>query len=206
MHLREILRQIALIPPALLAARRIQRQQMVVRRRDEHGPIVHHRRRLMPFAHAGGEGPQRLQARHVLRIDLIQRAVALRIVGAPVHQPVLRLRIRQPRISDRRILPSTSKRRQDPRPDNGERRHDFAHGTLLSTPLSSCVGAWRNHRAWASRPTPRDRSGAGDRPFPLATSARAVQGRPGARIRRLPGRHRLRTLSSAWPAALGLGR
>ncbi len=126
-HLREVLRQIALIAPTLLAARRIQRQQVVVRRGDEHGAVVDHRRRLMAFAHAGGEGPQRLQASDVLGVDLIQRAVALGIVGAPVHQPVLRRRIRQPRIGDGRILRRGGKRRQDARHDNDERRHRLPH-------------------------------------------------------------------------------
>ena len=155
-HLREILRQIALVAPALLAARRVQRQQVVVRRGDEHRAVVDHRRRLMAFAHAGGEGPQRLQASDVLGVDLIQRAVALGIVGAPVHQPVLRRRIRQPRIGDGRIL-RTSKPRHDARHDDGERRHRLPHDTPPSTPRSSCLGAWRNNRARASCDDARNR-------------------------------------------------
>ena len=94
----------ALVTPQHFAGLGFEREQLVAGRRREHHAVVHDRRRLMAFDLSGGEAPDRLQAAHILRRDVRERAVTPTIVGAAEHQPVAVLRLFQPLGGDRRIF------------------------------------------------------------------------------------------------------
>ena len=101
MHLREIFRQVPPVAPEEVSGRGVQGQHVVEGRGDEHHPVVDHGRRLVAFPQSGGEGPEGLEPVDVVRVDLVQWAVAVRVVGAPVHEPVARFRLGQPGVGDR---------------------------------------------------------------------------------------------------------
>jgi hypothetical protein len=68
---------------------------------DEHHAVMHQRRDLV-HAHRQRPAPGRAQRADIRAVDLLQRAVALRIVAAPPDQPVLRRRTAQHLVGDRR--------------------------------------------------------------------------------------------------------
>ena len=53
-----------------------------------HHVADHQRRTLVAAQHAGGEGPRRLQLADILRGDLIQRRIALVVVGDGRHHHI----------------------------------------------------------------------------------------------------------------------
>ena len=68
---------------------------------QEHHPVVHERRRLvLTLAHR--EHPGQLELAHVLARDLVERAVALVVARAAPGQPVVRGRLPQQLVGDRR--------------------------------------------------------------------------------------------------------
>ena len=101
-----------LIAPQQRAGLRVDRDHLIARRRDEHHAVVDDRRRLVTVGHAGREHPHRLQPRDVVRRDLIERAVAPAVVGAPDHQPVAVLRLLQPLGGDGRVVLQDRRKRR----------------------------------------------------------------------------------------------
>ena len=100
MQLHKVFRQLALIAPQLLAAAGVERDDIVLRRGDEHDAVIHHGWRLMSFAQARRERPHRHQVPGVRRGDLVERAVAMRVVVAAKQQPIACFWIQEPRVCD----------------------------------------------------------------------------------------------------------
>ena len=71
------------------------------RRRQIHDAAMHERNDLERPAGSGFDHA-RAQRADVVAIDLVERAVALRVVGAAVHEPVGGIGIAQHRVGDRR--------------------------------------------------------------------------------------------------------
>ena len=94
------------------AGLRVERDHLVARRRDEHHAVVDDRRRLVAVGDAGGDHPRRLQPRDVGRRDLIERAVAPAVVGAPDHQPVAGVGILQALGRHRLVVPQHGRHRR----------------------------------------------------------------------------------------------
>ena len=87
--------------PDQLARARVQRLHDVAGIVDEHDAVMHHGRGLIgPFIH--GPYPLELQILHVLRGDLIQRAVIVGVIVVADHQPVAGIGIAQHGVGDRR--------------------------------------------------------------------------------------------------------
>src|SRR5262245_888472 len=84
------------VTPENVARLRVDSDHLIVGRRNEHHTVVDDRRGFVDSAFAGRERPHRAQPRNVLRRDLLQRTVALAVVGTPDHQPVARLGVLQP--------------------------------------------------------------------------------------------------------------
>ena len=97
-------REIALVFPDQVAGRRIERLDLVAEIEDVEHAVMDDGRRL---GGAAGErpAPRDLEIFHIGFVDLLQRAVAVAVIGAPPHQPVRRRRIAQHRIGDRRQVP-----------------------------------------------------------------------------------------------------
>ena len=97
----QLRRQVALVFPDQVAGGGIERLDLVGVVEDEQHAVMHDRRRL---GGAGGHRPRpgRLQVLDVVLVDLVERAVAPAVIGAPPHQPVRRRRIAQHRVGDRR--------------------------------------------------------------------------------------------------------
>ena len=112
---------------------------------DVEEAVLGQRRRLQVFVGrraADGDRIGELEALDVVLVDLVERRVALRVIGAVVHQPVLRLLvgIDEPiRTSRRRQTPGRSRARR--------RRRAEAYG---------CCGSWSSSSiilVVAARPT-----------------------------------------------------
>ena len=88
MQLKEIVGKLALVSPVLVAGLGVERDHLPRRRRDEHHAIVDDRRRLMAFDHTGREGPYRREVLDVRGVDLVERAVALPVIGPAIQHPV----------------------------------------------------------------------------------------------------------------------
>src|SRR5690606_14605706 len=94
------LRILAAILPAKLAGRRVEGLDVVAVVRHEHHAVVHERRRLLnPRPHR--LGPDELEPRDVLPIDLIERAVTPAVERPPPHQPVGGIGITKHLVRDR---------------------------------------------------------------------------------------------------------
>ena len=99
--LREQLgRKVALVFPDQVAGGAVERLDLVAVVIEEQHAIVDDRRRL------GGTRvhrprPRRLEVLDVVLVDLIERAVAVAVIGAAPHQPVRRRRIAQHLVRDR---------------------------------------------------------------------------------------------------------
>ncbi len=93
-----------LIAPEKVAGSGVERDHLAARRGDEHHAVGYHGRGLMTAGHAGGEHPGGLQALHVLRRDLGERAVAPAVIGAADHGPVAVLRLGQAIRRDRLVI------------------------------------------------------------------------------------------------------
>ena len=104
MQLEQIVGKLPLVAPIFVAGLGVQRDHLAHRRRHEHHAVVDDRRRLVTFDHAGREGPDRGEVLHIRGVDLVERAVALPVIGPPVEHPVGGLRVFQPLRGDRRII------------------------------------------------------------------------------------------------------
>ena len=100
-QLKEIVGQLALVPPQELAGLGVEGEHLVLRRAHEHDAVVHDGWRLVAFGHARREAPDRHEVLHVAGVDLLERAVAPGVIGSPVHQPVLGLGTHEPLIGHR---------------------------------------------------------------------------------------------------------
>ena len=81
-------RQLALVFPEEVAGLCVDRHDVVARARQEHHPVVDERRALLvPGSHEPAR-PHHAELRHVVARNLVERAVAPAIEGAPPHQPV----------------------------------------------------------------------------------------------------------------------
>ena len=85
---RQVLGQRLLVVPELGAGLAIDGVGMVPGRRQVHDAVDDQRRALEAVEHSRLEGPDRNQSGDVLGVDLLQRTVAMSVVGAAVHQPV----------------------------------------------------------------------------------------------------------------------
>ena len=83
-----------LVFPDNIAISGIQRQDRRWRRDHVHHAVMHQRDALHRAA-GKAPGPREAELVHVLLIDLVERAVALRIVSAAEHQPVIRTGVGQ---------------------------------------------------------------------------------------------------------------
>ena len=94
---------VAAVPvlPDQLAGLPVDRLQHVARVVEEDDAVVDERRGLVGAALVHRPDPLQAQILHVVGRDLIQRAVIGRVVVAPDHQPVGRIRIAQHRLGDR---------------------------------------------------------------------------------------------------------
>ncbi len=104
MQLEQVVGKLPLVAPIFVAGLRVQRDHLPHRGRYEHHAIVDDRRRLVAFDHAGGKGPDRCEILDVRGVDLVERAVALPVIGAPIEHPVAGFRIFQPLLGDRRVV------------------------------------------------------------------------------------------------------
>ena len=95
-------RKLPAMLPHQIAGLRIDRGDDVARTRDVHHAVVDERRRL-DAARSKPARPHHLQARDVVAIDLIERAVAPAVERAPPRQPVGRVRLPQHFIGDRHV-------------------------------------------------------------------------------------------------------
>ena len=91
---------------------RIQRLHDVAGIVDEHDAVVDQGSGLIgAFVH--GPDPLQLQILHVLRGDLVQRAVIVGVIIVPDHQPVAGIGIAQHGVGDRRVVLHFAGDRQD---------------------------------------------------------------------------------------------
>ncbi len=210
MELQQILRELLLVPPEQVPGLGVDREHLLLRRGDEHDAVVDDGWRLMPFVHAGGEGPHRHQLLDVGGGDLIEGTVAPAAVVAPVHQPVVRLRIEEPLLGHRGVASGTLRRQQ-----GGPQRHHHCgteDGQLSCRhrrrlPLLTCAASC-GIAAWTAHPPPDSKPGR-----PMKTPATAgmpstiVSGRAGSRRGAGPFRTRapsLRSNSEKWHEHLTL--
>src|SRR5262252_2048500 len=103
-QLREIFGQLPLVTPDLLAGLRVDGDHLVLWRRYEHDAVVDDRRGLVAFVDAGRKGPRRLQILDVGRVDLVERAVALAVISAPVEHPVAGFGVGEPIGGNRAVV------------------------------------------------------------------------------------------------------
>ena len=94
-------REITLVFPDQVAGRRIERLDLVAEIEDVEHAVMDDRRRLGGAA-CERPAPCDLEVFHVGLVDLLQRAVAVAVIGAPPHQPVRCRWVAQHRIGDRR--------------------------------------------------------------------------------------------------------
>ena len=129
--------------PAILpqtgAVAHVQRLDVVARLHQEHDAVVDERRGLLQ-ALGHGPRPGETQAAHVGRVDLVERAVAPVVVGAPPHRPVARRRVDEHLLGHRRVVVDGGLRRGDRSREQKARRDQSGKG---SRELS--------HRSWSSR-------------------------------------------------------
>ena len=103
-QLCEVFRQLPLVTPDLVAGLRIEGNDLVHRRRHEHDAVVDDRRGLVAFIDAGRKRPRRLQILGVGGVDLVERAVALPVIGPAVEHPVAGFRIGEALDSNRAVI------------------------------------------------------------------------------------------------------
>ncbi len=97
----ELRRQIAPVLPDEIAVGGIERLHLVGVVEDEEHAVMHDRRRLgRPIGQ--GPGPDQLEILDVALVDLLEWAIAPRVVGPPPHQPVTSGRVAQHGVGDRR--------------------------------------------------------------------------------------------------------
>ena len=99
----QVRRQSMPITPQQVAGRGIEREHLVERRRDEHHAVVDDRRRLVALGGAGRHRPHRHEVFDIACRDVVERAVAPRVVGAQIHQPVAVFRPDQALVRDRAV-------------------------------------------------------------------------------------------------------
>ena len=85
---RQVFGQRFLVVPELRAGLAVDGVGVVPGRGHVHDAVDHQRRAFEAVEHAGLERPDRDQPGDVLGVDLLERAVAVAVVGAAVHQPV----------------------------------------------------------------------------------------------------------------------
>ena len=135
--------------PAILpqpgAVAHVERLDVVARLHQEHDAVVHERRRLLQaFGH--GPGPGQAQAAHVGGVDLVERAVAPVVVGAPPHRPVARRRVDEHLLGDRRVLVDGGLRRGDRSREQKARRNQAGDGSGELSHRSAQSSACRSSR------------------------------------------------------------
>ena len=97
-------RQRALVFPDQVAGGAVERLHLVGIVEDVDDAVVRDR------GHLGGTighrpGPGHLQVLHIVLVDLLERAVAVAVIGAPPHQPIAVRRIEQHLVGDGRQVP-----------------------------------------------------------------------------------------------------
>ena len=129
MELEQVLRQILLVAPEQVARLGVEREDLLLRGRHEHDAVVDDRWRLVALGHAGRERPDRHELLDVRRGDPVEGTVPPAAIVAPVHQPIVRLRVEEPLLGHRAVLAHALLRREHRRPER--RDHRDAHGGQL---------------------------------------------------------------------------
>ena len=161
-----VLRELPVVDPELLSRARIDGDDPVLGRGNEHDAVVDDRRRLVAGRHPGRHRPHGHEIAHVLPVDLIQRAVALAVVGPAVHQPVARIGLPQPFVGHRGVRNFRLLRRRHFRCQrHGQRtgrgqRDPSRHSSHLVLHLLRCLAhrsntptSVPNRPGWSSAPT-----------------------------------------------------
>jgi len=104
MQLEQIVGKLPLVAPILVARLCVQRDHLPHRRCNEHHAIVDDRRRLVSLDDAGRECPHRGQVLDVRGVDLVERAIAVSIIGPAIQHPVAGFGIFQTRCRDRAVI------------------------------------------------------------------------------------------------------
>ena len=154
---------LAAVLPLQITGPRVHRHDDVAGIRDVHRAVVDERRRLLRAAADDAARPHHLEPRHVVAVDLVQRAVAPAVERAPPRQPVVGTRLPQHFVGHRRerLLLGLRGHAQTGDGDEKESEQDVEalHGDSFSTRLP-----WRrtdDDRAWQSDAPfyPRGRAG-----------------------------------------------
>ena len=124
------------VAPEQLAGGRVERLDDAERAGDVEHAVVDQRVRLGPALGPDGPGPGELQPMRVLRVDLIQGAVAPSVERAPPVDPVRGVRIEQHLRGDRRERPLLRVDR-DSRRRQGGGQHDRQDSDSHRTPPRS---------------------------------------------------------------------
>src|SRR6516165_12129091 len=103
-QLSEVFGQLPLVTPDLVAGLRVEGDDLVLWSRHEHDAVVDDRRGLMAFVDASRKGPRWLQILDVGRVDLVERAVPLAVISAPVEHPVAGFGVGEPIGSNRAVV------------------------------------------------------------------------------------------------------
>ena len=188
----EILR-VVLVPvaPEELPGGGVERFDDAERARDVHDAVVDERVRLGPALGADRPRPDEAQPIRVLRVDLVQRAVAPPVEGAPPVDPVGRVRIEQHGVGDRRHLAQLPlRRRAREEGDAGEQRsgegirasravhrRSFQARPTFASPSPALVARHRSARC-------RLRYGAGSPSRSHQTVPKLMNGPPSSEMRR----------------------
>ena len=160
------------VAPDLASGRGVEGVDAVPGGGEVHDAVRHERRALQAVLHhAGLERPGRLQAVHVAGVDLVERAVAHRTVGAAVDEPVLRLVVGVAQAVQRDLTERRGPGNQQQRRARGGQRRASRYGAddrhVLSSshvprrPRGSLTRAGRRRTASGRRRWPRT---AGRRP------------------------------------------
>ena len=113
--------------PDQVSGRRVQRLNDAARVRQVHDAVVHEWRRLLRTRIVHRPGPGELKLLDVLPVDLIERAVAPRVVGASPVQPVAGRRVAQHGFGDRAELPHLTVQPKASHQHRYGNRNDEAH-------------------------------------------------------------------------------
>ncbi len=95
---------VVVVLPEQVSISGIERQDRFAVVPGVHDSVMHYRSELVNAGVAQAKGPRRRQVFHVVAIDLLERAVGLRVIRAPPHQPVIRRRVMQHLVRNRRDL------------------------------------------------------------------------------------------------------
>ena len=96
----QVVRPGAAVLPDQVARRRVDGLDGVLRVRHEHHAVADQRRSLLAAAGRQRAAPDQPEARDVVAVDLIERAVAPAVERAAPHQPLVGARVQQLRVGD----------------------------------------------------------------------------------------------------------